>query len=107
MLNKTKFEKVLSRVINKNSARCSKCKRMFTQPCHTFGGLDAEGKVHNVALCCRDYIVDMRHYGVYTTLPEKCPTIGVHFSVNTAKGERQAKELLDSHPKDASRYSLF
>jgi hypothetical protein len=38
----------------------------------------------------------MRHYGVYTTLP-----------VNTAEGERQAKELLDSHPKDASRYSLF
>ena len=93
MLNKTKFEKVLSRVINKNSARCSKCKRMFTQPCHTFGGLDAEGKVHNVALCCRDYIVDMRHYGVYTTLP-----------VSTAEDVRQAKELLDSHPKDASRY---
>lgn len=88
MLNKTKFEKVLKRIIDKNSNRCSMCKRVFTEPCHTFGGLDASNKVHNVGACCRGYIVDLRHAGVFTTA-----------HVSTEEGQRQAKELLDTHPR--------
>ncbi|EQB98044.1 hypothetical protein [Photorhabdus temperata] len=87
MLNKNKFEKVLERVINKNSNRCSMCKRPFSGPCHTFGGLDTDGKVQNVGPCCRSNIVDLQHGGVYTTT-----------SVGTEEGERQARDLMASHP---------
>lgn len=87
MLNKSKFEKVLERVINKNNNRCSVCKKPFSGPCHTFGGLDADSKVQNVGQCCRSNIVDLRHGGVYTTAP-----------FGTEEGERQARELMATHP---------
>lgn len=87
MLNKNQFEKVLGRIINKNSNRCSMCKRNFSGPCHTFGGLDNYGNVQNVGECCRRSVNDLRHAGVYTTVP-----------VNTEEGVKQVSELMASHP---------
>lgn len=87
MLSKKTFEKVLERVINKNSDRCSMCKRPFRGPCHTFGGVDPSGTVQNVGACCRSFLVDVRHGGAYTTAP-----------MGTAEGEHQAKLLIASHP---------
>ncbi|WP_345876123.1 hypothetical protein [Shewanella algae] len=49
--------------------------------------MDADSKVQNVGQCCRSNIVDLRHGGVYTTAP-----------VGTDEGERQARELMASHP---------
>ncbi|EPT2758864.1 hypothetical protein ACVP6W_003141 [Vibrio cholerae] len=72
-MNQRQFEKRLKALSKKHFGKCTCCKKAYTESCHTFSGLDYDGKVQDVGYCCKDNLEEIRAGGVYMAVDMNAP----------------------------------
>jgi hypothetical protein len=86
-MNNRKFEKILKALAKKNFGKCTCCKRHYRESCHTFSGLDFDGKVQNVGYCCKNNLEEIRAGGVFMAM-----------DMNLPESAKIQSELARTHP---------
>lgn len=64
-MDQKKFEKRLKTIAKKHSDKCTCCRTVFKESCHTFSGLDVFDKVQVVGKCCLHKLSEVRAGGVF------------------------------------------
>ena len=86
-MNISKFQKILSRKLEKHNGKCTCCKKKYAMNTHTFSGFDYDGKVQDVGYCCIDKIDQIVLAGIYMIDDS-----------TTEEGRAIYEELLATHP---------
>jgi len=86
-MNSRQFKQRLKTLMKKHHGRCSCCRKPYLESCHTFYGVDYEGKLQQVSDCCKNKLEQLSGGGVYMAV-----------DANTPEGATIQEKLLRTHP---------